>query len=345
MRVLVVKTSSLGDVVHTLPALTDAQRAIPHIRFDWLVEDAFTEIPRWHPAVDEVIPVGLRRWRKHPWATWRSGVWSHFVISLRRHYYDHIIDAQGLLKSAFLTRYAKGVRSGLDKDSAREPLAAWFYQHRYHIPKDWHAIERVRQLFAAALDYSCPQTPPDYGIQRYTLTTVMVSQPTLLFFHGTTWPSKHWPEAYWSELALLAADAGFHVRLPWGNETERERAHRIAATHHQIQVVPPANLYELAAQISTANAVVGVDTGLVHLAAALGIPSITLYGSTDPGLTGTLGPRQIHLRATFPCAPCLRKTCDYQGDAAVTPACYVALTPPRVWRELTELCLPDESKK
>ena len=103
MRVLLVKTSSLGDVIHTLPALTDAQRAIPGIQFDWVVEEGFAEIPAWHPAVAQVIPVAIRRWRKHPLQTLRSGEWRRFKARLRETHYDLVIDAQGLLKSAWLT--------------------------------------------------------------------------------------------------------------------------------------------------------------------------------------------------------------------------------------------------
>ena len=128
MRVLLIKTSSLGDVIHTLPALTDAARAIPGIRFDWVVEEGFAEIPAWHPAVDAVIPVAIRRWRKKPLQAVRSGEWSNFKRRLRETQYDLVIDAQGLLKSAWLTRYARAEVVGLDKSSAREPLAARFYQ-------------------------------------------------------------------------------------------------------------------------------------------------------------------------------------------------------------------------
>ena len=151
MKVLLVKTSSLGDVVHTLPALTDAQRAIPGIRFDWVVEEGFAEIPTWHPAVDQVIPVAIRRWRKSPWQTLRSGEWRRFKARLRETRYDLVIDAQGLLKSAWLTRYVKAPVAGLDRDSAREPLAARFYDRCYAVPREQHALERVRQLFAQAL--------------------------------------------------------------------------------------------------------------------------------------------------------------------------------------------------
>ena len=126
MRVLVIKTSSLGDVIHALPALTDAARAIPGIRFDWVVEEGFAEIPTWHPAVDKVIPVAIRRWRKNLWQTFKSGEWRRFKQRIQSTKYDLVIDAQGLLKSAWLTRYVRAPVAGFDKNSAREPIAARF---------------------------------------------------------------------------------------------------------------------------------------------------------------------------------------------------------------------------
>jgi len=185
LRVLIIKTSSLGDVVHTLPALTDAARAIPGIRFDWVVEEGFAEIPAWHPAVSQVLPVAIRRWRKHPLRTWRSGEWARFKQRLRETRYDLVIDAQGLLKSAWLTRYVSAPVAGLDRDSAREPLASRFYDRRYAVAKDQHALERVRQLFAKALGYTLPPGTGDYGLNRAAMMDA-AAQPYLLFLHGTT---------------------------------------------------------------------------------------------------------------------------------------------------------------
>src|SRR5690606_6912806 len=166
MRVLLIKTSSLGDVIHTLPALTDALEAIPGIRFDWVVEEGFAEIPVWHPAVAEVIPVAIRRWRKSPLKTLRSGEWQRFRQRLHKHSYDLVIDAQGLFKSAVLTLGLKVPVAGLDRRSAREPLASRFYDKRIAVPRDQHAVERVRQLFAQALGYRLPARVGDYGLYR-----------------------------------------------------------------------------------------------------------------------------------------------------------------------------------
>jgi len=326
VRVLLIKTSSLGDVVHTLPALTDAQRAIPGIQFDWVVEEGFAEIPAWHPAVAQVIPVAIRRWRKNLWQTLRSGEWRRFKARLRETRYDLVIDAQGLLKSAWLTRYVKAPVAGLDRDSAREPLASRFYDRRYAVTRDQHALERVRQLFAQALGYELPQGIGDYGLDRAQLATPG-EEPYLLFLHGTTWPSKHWPEAYWRELAERMSAFGWAIRLPWGNAEEKARAERIAEGIAGASVLPRLNLGGVAKVVAGARACVAVDTGLGHLAAALDVPSISLYGPTLPGRVGAYGRSQVHLCASGPDAG--------KGDR-VKP-CFDDLLPERVASELKAL--------
>jgi heptosyltransferase-1 len=326
VRVLLIKTSSLGDVIHTLPALTDAQRALPGIQFDWVVEEGFAEIPAWHPAVARVIPVAIRRWRKHLWSTFRSGEWRRFKQRLRQTEYDLVIDAQGLLKSAWLTRYVKAPVAGLDRDSAREPIASHFYDRGYAVAREQHAVERVRQLFAQALGYALPQSVGDYGLQRARLAGGEQT-PYLVFLHGTTWASKHWPEADWRALAERMDAAGWAVRLPWGNAEEKARAERIAGGLAHAEVLPRLNLAGVAQVIAGARACVAVDTGLGHLAAALDVPSISLYGPTLPGRVGAYGRGQVHLCASGPGAG--------SGDRH-TP-CFDGLDAARVGAELDAL--------
>ena len=353
MRVLLIKTSSLGDVIHTLPALTDAARAIPGIEFDWVVEEGFAEIPSWHPAVNGIIPVAIRRWRKSLWQTWRSGEWRRFKQRLRDTPYDLVIDAQGLLKSAWLTRYSRAPVVGLDRDSAREPLASRFYQQGYNVPRGQHAVERVRQLFAQALGYPLPQTTGDYGLERSRLFSAPDDVPFVLFLHGTTWATKHWPELYWRQLAEQLIAQGLQVRLPWGNVAERERAERIAEGLDQAEVLPKLNLAGVAKVLAQAQACVAVDTGLGHLAAAFDVPTLSLYGPTNPGLSGAYGKSQVHLAGDYPaCAPCLQKKCTYKPTAEDQqrfdlnrewPVCFTRLNPERVASQLGALLLAKEA--
>ncbi|HEX5841735.1 MAG TPA: lipopolysaccharide heptosyltransferase I [Pseudomonas sp.] len=332
MRVLLIKTSSLGDVIHTLPALTDAARAIPGIQFDWVVEEGFAEIPAWHPAVAQVIPVAIRRWRKNLWQTIKTGEWRRFKQRLGETRYDLVIDAQGLLKSAWLSRYVKAPVAGLDRESAREPLASRFYDRAYAVPKEQHALERVRQLFAQALDYPLPAGIGDYGLNRAQLAD-SAPQPYLLFLHGTTWASKHWPEANWRALAEQMSEQGWAIRLPWGNELEKARAERIAAGIEHTAVLPKLNLAGVAKVIAGASACVAVDTGLGHLAAALDVPSISLYGPTLPGRVGAYGRSQVHLCATGPNA----------GLGDRHKPCFDSLSAERVATELQALLLAPET--
>lgn len=335
MKVLLIKTSSLGDVIHALPALTDALRAMPGLRFDWVVEEAYAAIPGWHKGVDRVIPVALRRWRQHPMRSWTEGEWKRFRELLKASDYDRVIDAQGLIKSAFISRLSRGMRCGLDWQSAREPLASLIYQRRYRISRDQHAITRIRVLFAESLGYKTDHDVPDYGISPTQFRRLPADRPSVLFCHGTAWPSKQWPSSYWITLGQQIAATGYRVQLPWGTEKERQRAETIATAISSAQVLPTLDLPALATVLANAAAVVSVDTGLGHLATALGIPSVSLYSSTNPTLTGVWGKQQTLLKAHFPCAPCRKRKCTYRGPMTYpTPACTSTLPAEMVWQTL-----------
>jgi heptosyltransferase I len=330
-RVLVVKTSSLGDVIHTLPALTDAACALPGVVFDWVVEQGFSEVPGWHPSVDKVIPVSVRRWRKHPIQAWRSGEWPQFKEQIGIHQYDAVIDAQGLLKSAWLTRYAKGDCYGLDKVSAREPIASRFYDHAITIAKDQHAVERVRQLFSQVLGYSLSDQ-----LGGYSLSFKSERQKSVVLLHGTTWASKHWPETSWIELGGLLQKAGYSVKLPWGNEVEKSRAERIAE-QSGAEVLPQMSLTELVTLLSASAGCVSVDTGLGHLAAAVDTPTLALFGPTDSALTGFYGKNQQSMQSDFHCAPCMSRDCRYELAAGVFPPCFEELSATKVFQQFVEI--------
>lgn len=200
MKVCVIKTSSMGDVIHTLPALTDAQKVIPNLSIDWVVEENFAEIPRWHPSVNRVIPIALRRWRKSPFSIQTRNEWKNYRTLLQAENYDAVIDAQGLIKSAlFATRFAQGVKHGYDRQSIREPLASFFYDKKYTISYQQHAVERIRQLFALSLGYELSQVQGDYGIARHFLHQTS-EKNYVVFIHSTTRADKHWKESEWQKL-------------------------------------------------------------------------------------------------------------------------------------------------
>lgn len=297
MRILIVKMSSLGDVVHMLPALTEAARHVPGLRADWLVEEAFAAIPAWHPAVARSIPVALRRWRRAPFAATTRAEFRHFRTVLNTQHYDLVLDSQGLIKSAAVSLLASGPRAGQDFASARESLACLAYGRRFAAPRNLHAIARNRLLTAQALGYRMgDEADLHYGMSlplshvpvRTGMTGVTsYAQPACVVLHGTARAEKEYPEADW--IALLRhihAQSGITCLLPWGNPREQARAQRLAAAVPGAQVLPKLGLSELSGVIASAVGVIGVDTGLMHLAAALGRPGVALYPATPPGLYG-----------------------------------------------------------
>lgn len=285
MRLLLVKTSSLGDVIHNLPVASDIAAQFPGAVIDWVVEEALTEIPRLHPAIHRVIPVALRRWRKQLLSTitWRE--MASFRRTLQTESYDAVIDTQGLLKSALICRMAHGPRYGHGAEFAREPFASRFYDHCIPVPAELHAVTRNRLLASQALGYSLPDVL-DYGIAVAPQPTPEAD--TVVLLTATSRDDKLWPAERWIALGQALQERGLSSLLPAGSAVERERASRIAAGIPQARVLPPMNLTDLAATLAASRLVVGVDTGLVHLAAALGRPTIALFCASDPALTGVL---------------------------------------------------------
>lgn len=336
MRVLLIKTSSMGDLIHTLPALTDASRAIPGIQFDWVVEESFAEIPPWHPAVDKVIPVALRRWRKDVLATNTRQAWKKMHANLREREYDLVLDAQGLVKSVFLGLFARGKRAGLDWSSAREPLASLAYKQKHTVNFYQHAIVRMRSLFSLALGYPLPETTPDFGIDKAKL---LQTEPEkyLVFLHGTTWTSKQWPEMYWIQLANIAKQQGYRVKISGGSDEEVARALRMAQACDAVDVMPRLKIIEMAKLLANAKGAVAVDTGFGHLAAALDLPTVSIYGSTNPKYTGVIGKASTDLATEYACSPCLSRVCKIQTDSAINPPCYATVPPEKVWATVSKL--------
>jgi len=285
-NILFIKTSSLGDVVHHMPAVTDARKAHPDATFSWLVEEAFAPLVRLHPAIDTVIPVASRRWRKSLYAPATIAEIRASFRNIRAQRYDEIVDTQGLLRTAILTRAARGMRHGYDASSVREPLASLFYDVRHRVERDMHAVERNRILSGLALGYA-PDEAPDFGLDRARIGKDSTSRYGLLL-HATARREKQWPDADWIAFAKLFAQR-FELLIPWGTEAERARSEYIAAAVPGARVPDRAPLDQVAKLIAGAQFVVGVDTGLLHLAAALGVPVVAIFAGSKPALTGPMG--------------------------------------------------------
>jgi heptosyltransferase-1 len=290
--ILFIKTSSLGDVIHHMPALTEARKAQPQARFTWLVEEAFAPLVRLHPAAGEVIPVAWRRWRQSLYSLATLNEIAGSLRAIRAHRYDLIVDSQGLLRSGVTARVAHGQRHGYDASSIREPLAAMFYDVRHNVSRDLHAVERNRLLSGLSLGYQ-PQGAPNFGLDRPRLRGPGERYAVLL--HATARPDKQWPEANWVALGQALAGQGIELVLPWGTQEERVRSERIAAALPHARVPQRAPLDAVARLIAGAQFVVGVDTGLLHLAAALGVPLVAIFAGSKPDLTGPVGSGPIRV--------------------------------------------------
>ena len=348
MRVLVIKTSSIGDVVNTLPALTDATQMIPGIRFDWLVDESLQEIPRWHYAVDRVIPLKTERLSPRVLRNAVSPHWWRVKSQLRERDYFAVLDSEGLWMNAWLSRYASGPAYGLDQESASEPAATRFYDHRVAVAKGQHAVERSRQFFAKTLGYDFPRAVANNGVTVADNETVASGdQAYVMFFCGASWETKRWPVFYWQLLAELAAKKGYRVLIPWRNDTEKQIAEQVAKSGDHVELAERTSLTDLAHQLGRSLGVVAVDTGLTHIAAALNTPCVSLYGPTDPGLGGAYGQNQVHLFANYSCSPCNKSECGYQGPKVknqlsvgqgeyVQPPCFSSLMPGYVFDVLQQ---------
>lgn len=292
-EILFVKTTSLGDVVHHMPAVTDARLHCPDGRITWVVEENYVPLVRLHPGVDEVIPVASRRWRKtlNTMATWREI--DAFLGLMRARNYDAIIDTQGLLRSALIARAAHGPHHGYGRGSVREAWASFFYDVRHRVPREKHAIDRNRELTALALGYT-PEGDLDYGLRRNS--NVDTQRPYALLLHGSARAEKEWPEDLWISVGRALAEDGIDVLLLWGNVSERSRSERLASAIGTASVADRLALDAVADRVAGAAAVIGLDTGLTHLAAAFRVPLVSIFVKSAPQLTG---PRGTGLIATL----------------------------------------------
>ena len=309
MQILIVKTSSMGDLVHNCPVVTDIRDNFPEAIIDWVAEEAFQAIPALHPGVRRVIPVAWRRWRKHLFAGATYEEMRQFEAHLSTHLYDLTLDTQGLLKSAVICEFARSrCTVGGDWRSAREPLASLFYDKRVAISPSRHMIERCRALAARALGYNI-ETPPRYGLCAEPLDADWLPKQTYaVLIHTASRPGKFWPESAWLALARTLLAQGIVPVFPWGNAQEEARSQALArllsesavssperaleANSENVlnAVVPPFMPLDVAARfLAGARLVIGLDTGLTHFAAALGRPTIALYCDSDSARLAIVG--------------------------------------------------------
>ena len=291
MRLLIVKTSSMGDVVHAAPVVADIHRQHPGAVVDWLVEAPFAAIPQLHPGVHRVWPMAWRKWRGQLFsgATWRA--MRALREQLREQRYDLVLDLQGLVKSALWARQAGVPVAGYDRASIREPIAAWAYQRTAAVPRDLHAVQRCRRLAAAHLGYAVPDTAPDFGLRAPAGAWAPRGAYAVLIPNASR-REKLWPERHWEAVGRRLLQLGWTPVVLWGRPEEQTLAERIAASCDG-DVPPFLKVGEMAAVLAGAQQVVGLDTGFTHLAAALGRPTLGIYCDHEPGLAGITGPGPV----------------------------------------------------
>jgi heptosyltransferase-1 len=290
-KILIVRTSSLGDLVHMLPAISDIAKHVPDAQIDWLAEDAFASIPAWHPEVSHVLQVAHRRWRRAWWSSQVRRERQAFEADLRGRQYDVVLDMQALLKSVGWVRMASGVKHGLDWRSAREPLATLFYDVRHRVEFWQPAVTRQRLLAASAFGYAV-QGEPDFGLQRFELQAQAArgrGMPYVMIMPSASRDDKLWPVPDWHAVFDLLIQHGLQFKLLAGNPAEAARAQALIQGRLNAEVLPRGTLTETAHHLAGATLMVGLDSGLTHLSAALGRPTIGIYKASTPVRTPLVG--------------------------------------------------------
>ena len=289
MNILLLRLSSMGDLIHTLPAIEDLSTHRPDVKLDWMCEAAFADIAALHPFVQQVIPMRWRQWRKQLWQKQTRVDMLNLRNQLIGRDYQFALDSQGLLKSALFGKFAHAPMVGYDRHSIREPLASYFYQQTYPVDKFADAIWRNRQLFALTFGYQFDETKVVFGAKVSTAVDNIVDnrKPYVVALHATSQDEKLWPQDCWFELfAKVHQHTGQVIYLPWGNASEKARAEAWAQEFDYVKVLPKMSLQQAAKLLADAQSVIGVDTGLLHLANALDKPTVGIYLHSNPALTG-----------------------------------------------------------
>jgi len=297
MKVLIIKLTSMGDLMHALPALTDASNIYPDIQFDWIVDENFSDVPSWHPKVSEIITTNHRTWRKQLLSGSLRRELKELKTKINVGDYDVVIDMQNNLKSAVLSYFIKKEVHGLDKNSAREYPAHWAYAFKHEVPKNLHAVARQRSLLALSLNYKIDDKSINYKVDKSVFRAPDFSLPNkyLVLVHNASWPTKLWPISHWQKFIELINQEGYTAILPSGSEEEIARAEEIVSSNNKAIALKKLSLNEVAYVIEHSLGCVCSDTGLAHLSAVLDKPSVTMYSVTDESLIGTRGKNQEHL--------------------------------------------------
>ena len=302
-RILVIKSSSMGDVIHALPAAHDIRQAFPDCTLDWVVEESFADVPALSGAIDHRIITAFRRWRKSPLSRRTREEFSELRRQLRAGSYDCVIDIQGLLRTGLVARLSGAESWGYSRDTIREPLASRFYTHTLAVPESLGPVRRYRTMAARVLGYEIDPDAPRYGLRVKAVPPAGVTGPYAALAVNTSRAEKLWPQQRWIEVASELARDGLQSVLFWGSETERRRVEEIASAVDGAVVMPRSSLSALAQAIAGARCLAGVDTGLTHLGAALGVPSVGIIVGTSAALFSLVS----------------EKACATVGDKGIVP--------------------------
>jgi len=287
-KILLIRMSSMGDIIHNFPAATELRSHFPQAEIHWVVEEAFVDLARLHPAIDRIVPFALRRWRKKLWGATNRAEMRAFKYDLLEEDYDVAIDSQGLLKSAIVGKLSGAAVVGYSRQTARDPLACLFYDRRFDIPPV-HVIERNRMIVGRALGYT-PDGPLDYGISPPKIAlSWQPANPFVVCLTATARAAKLWPETHWITLGHWLLAEGLVPVFPWGSEPEHERSLRLADALPGSLAPPRFSLTEGARLLADARLAIGVDTGLMHMAAAVNTPTVGIFCDSDPDHAGPRG--------------------------------------------------------
>jgi len=344
MRVLIIKVSALGDVVHTLPVLDYLRQVAPGIEIDWVVEEGNKDIIEGHPLLSKVHLVRTRVWRREPFSlkTWREV--SRAKKELCERNYDIAFDLQGNFKSGLITWLSGAERRyGFDRYNVRESLNLIFTNNQVPLRRqDTHVSARVLRVVSVPFGRDYPgmklsseiYTAPEDDVQAEAFLSTLSDGLVFLFHHGTTWTTKLWHEEGWVALGklVLSRCPDATILISWGNDGERTAAERIAsAVKGNVRILPKLTLKGLCAFLKKIDLVVGGDTGPVHIAAAIGTPTVSFYRATDAKRNGPRGESHLHIQSPLQCRACLRKECDRDRE------CRESITAEAIMKEIERL--------